>query len=139
MLRKFVKATSKGFAEALKDPEKSIEGLMKRAPMTVSKKNIAVENLKMSLTLLNTQHSKGKPIGWMAREDWENTIRLLAKVPENEAARRGSVLLQRVFPGELRRSGTRGGRPASGPAFISSHDASPWFAGFPRFAAESKG
>ena len=78
-LRKFVKATSKGFAEALKDPEKSIEGLMKRAPMTVSKKNIAVENLKMSLTLLNTQHSKGKPIGWMAREDWENTIRLLAK------------------------------------------------------------
>lgn len=79
MLRKFVKATSKGFAEALKDPEKSIEGLMKRAPMTVSKKNIAVENLKMSLTLLNTQHSKGKPIGWMAREDWENTIRLLAK------------------------------------------------------------
>ncbi len=79
MLRKFIKATTKGFAEALKDPEKSIDMLMKRAPMIVSKKKIAIENLKMSLSLLHTERSKGKPIGWMASEDWENTIRLLAK------------------------------------------------------------
>ena len=85
MLRKFVKATMKGFAEAIKDPEKSIEGLMKRAPMTVSKKNIAVENLKMSLGLLHTKRSKGKPIGWMARGDWEDTIRLLAKYRKMKA------------------------------------------------------
>lgn len=79
MLRKFVKATMKGFAEAIKDPEKSISILMKYAPMTVSKKKVAVQNLKMSLTLLHTKRSKGKPIGWMARGDWENTIRLLTK------------------------------------------------------------
>ncbi len=79
MLRKFVKATMKGFAEALKDPEKSIVNLMKRAPMTVSKKNIALENLTMSLSLLHTKRSKGKPIGWMDRGDWESTIHLLAK------------------------------------------------------------
>jgi NitT/TauT family transport system substrate-binding protein len=82
MLRKFIKATTKGFAEALKDPEKSIDMLMKRAPMIVSKKKIAIENLKMSLSLLHTERSKGKPIGWMASEDWENTIRLLAKYRE---------------------------------------------------------
>ncbi len=79
MLRKFVKATTKGFAEAMKDPEKSITGLMKRAPMTVSKKNIAIQNLKMSLSLLHTKRSKGKAIGWMDRKDWESTIHLLAK------------------------------------------------------------
>ena len=79
MLRKFVRATMKGFERALEDPEGSIDGLMKRAPMTVSKKKIAVDNLKMSLALLHTKRSKGKPIGWMARGDWEETIRLLAK------------------------------------------------------------
>lgn len=79
MLRKFVKATTKEFAEAMKDPETSITGLMKRAPMTVSKKNIAIQNLKMSLSLLHTKRSKGKAIGWMDRKDWESTIHLLAK------------------------------------------------------------
>ena len=85
MLRKFVRASSKGFAAARKDPEKSVAGLMKRAPMTISKKKIAVQNLKMSLSLLHTKRSKGKPIGWMAPEDWEDTIRLLAKYRKMKA------------------------------------------------------
>ena len=103
MLRKFVKATTKGFSEAMKDPEKSITGLMKRAPMTVSKKNIAIQNLKMSLSLLHTKRSKGKAIGWMDRKDWESTIHLLAKYRKMKPLAVESVLHQRIFPEELSR------------------------------------
>lgn len=79
MLRKFVRASGKGYAAAKKNPDKAISGLMKRAPMTVTKKKIAITNLKMSLSLLHTKNSKGKPVGWMAPADWKLTIDLLTK------------------------------------------------------------
>ena len=79
MLRRFVRASQKGFAFALKNPGETIDILMQVAPLTVKKKDIAMQNLKLSLGLLHTERSKGKPIGWMARGDWEQTIQLLAK------------------------------------------------------------
>ena len=85
MLRRFVRASQKGFAWALKNPGKTIDILMKVAPLTVTKKDIAMQNLNLSLGLLHTPRSKGKPIGWMARGDWEQTVGLLAKFRKMKA------------------------------------------------------
>ena len=85
MLRGFVRASQRGFAWALKNPGKTIDILMNVAPLTVTKKKIAMQNLNLSLGLLHTERSKGKPIGWMAKGDWEQTVGLLAKYRKMKA------------------------------------------------------
>lgn len=79
MLRKFIRASQRGYAHTLRKPEDAIDNLIRRAPLTVAKREIALQNLKLSLGLLHTTNSMGEPIGWMAREDWEQTVALLAK------------------------------------------------------------
>lgn len=98
MLRKFVKAAMKGFERALENPEESIDNLIRRFPLTVAKRPIAIENLKMSLGLLHTKRSKGKPTGWMARGDWEETVSLLAKYRNMKALPVDRYFTNEFFP-----------------------------------------
>lgn len=77
LLRRFFKATSKGWEFTLNQPEEAINALMKRNPRGT--KEVQLKILLNGLPLLHTKNTQGKPIGWMAKEDWEETQELLFK------------------------------------------------------------
>ncbi len=80
IVRRFVRASQKGFKRALENPQETVEVLLKRAPLTITNGKTALGVLKGGLLDLHTQRSKGKPIGWMVRGDWKGTLDILSKV-----------------------------------------------------------
>ena len=80
MLRKFVRATARGFKRSRANPQETVTILMKRAPLTIANRKTATQILVGGLKDLHTKRSKGKPLGWMARADWKDTLALLSKV-----------------------------------------------------------
>ena len=72
---RMVRATSRAWTEAAKNPEEAARLLVEMYP-----KAGAVEpNLQQwrdTIPLMYTPQTKGKPAGWMAREDWETLLNL---------------------------------------------------------------
>jgi len=70
-----VRATSKAWVEAAKNPEEAARLLVEMYP----KAGTVEQNLQQwrdSIPLMYTQHTKGKTAGWMAPEDWEGLLAL---------------------------------------------------------------
>ncbi len=80
MIRKFVRASTRGFKQSMANPEETVTILTKRAPLTIKNRDTAMQILMSGLGDLHTKRSKGKSIGWMAKEDWKDTLALLSKV-----------------------------------------------------------
>jgi NitT/TauT family transport system substrate-binding protein len=79
LVQRFVRATVRGWAEARKDPAAAIETIFKSYPQYREQKKVLVRQLELSFPLLETPNTKGKPLGWMAKEDWQQTQQILAK------------------------------------------------------------
>lgn len=76
-IRRFVRASMRGFKHSLEKPEEVADIVMKRHPLSVPRRDVALETLKTIPDLLRSKRTKDKPLGWMAKEDWEDTIRIL--------------------------------------------------------------
>lgn len=76
-LRRFLRALSRSVQASIQSPDAAISALKKAAPLTVKDREFAREVLANALTLLHTANTKGKPLGWMAREDWQQTLDVL--------------------------------------------------------------
>jgi len=74
LVPKFVAASIQGYEEARKNPQAAIDATLKHFPRAVAK--VLSEQLRMTFQLLETQRTKGRPLGWMAREDWEDTLKV---------------------------------------------------------------
>lgn len=70
---RFVRATSRAWAEAAKNPEEAARLLVEMYPKagTVEQNT---QQWKDSVPLMTTAATKGKTAGWMAPEDWENLL-----------------------------------------------------------------
>lgn len=77
VVRGFVAGALRGWADAQKDPKAAVAAMMKYAP-PVLKADPETDILANLVTLLHSKQTEGKPIGWMAREDWEQAIDLLS-------------------------------------------------------------
>lgn len=77
MVRKFLAATARGYAAARANPDEAVAALKKRFPQSQVPNEIIRKQLVLSLELLQTRRTEGRPWGWMAREDWEATQDLL--------------------------------------------------------------
>ena len=78
LVRKFVAASAKGWAVAIKDPEAAVQAAMKLFP--ASDPVLLREGLKtMIAEQLHTPASADKPIGWAAESDWSAMLDLLKK------------------------------------------------------------
>lgn len=77
VVRGFVAAAAKGWQDTIKDPKAAYEAARKVFPDAVN--DAVFQSLQGSLDFLYTEKSKGKPIGWMAPEDWQQTIDILTK------------------------------------------------------------
>lgn len=75
LVRRFVKATVRGWAEAVKDPAQAAEIGHKYFPL--SNQKLLKVQLETVAGSLHTPNSKGHPIGWMAEADWKGTIDML--------------------------------------------------------------
>jgi NitT/TauT family transport system substrate-binding protein len=75
LVRRFNAATRMAFEAALQDPEASIlAGVRVQPDMD---RELALAQLKAGLTLLKSPRGPDKPVGWMAAEDWSETLQLM--------------------------------------------------------------
>jgi NitT/TauT family transport system substrate-binding protein len=76
--RRFVAAMLKGWGDAEKDPKSAVDTLMKAAPPTL-KAESETQILANLMTLLHSRRTEGRPLGWMAGEDWTEAVNILAE------------------------------------------------------------
>jgi NitT/TauT family transport system substrate-binding protein len=77
LVKRFMRATQKSWLEAAKNVEGAVNAHITQNP----KEDATFTRYTFSKTLevLTTPYSKGKPLGWMAKEDWEQTLNVLEK------------------------------------------------------------
>lgn len=78
LVKRYIRAMAKGFKDAQKDPEAAVEAVFKTYPQYRDIKDILVKQLKLTLPLMESPNTKGKPMGWMSEKDWEQTQEILA-------------------------------------------------------------
>jgi NitT/TauT family transport system substrate-binding protein len=75
LVRRFVKATVRSFEAAIADPMASIKAGQKvKADLETE---LSLEQLKVGISLMPSKATQGKPVGYLAPEDWEQTLSLM--------------------------------------------------------------
>jgi NitT/TauT family transport system substrate-binding protein len=74
-LRRFLRATQRGWDYSNKNRAEAAEIFRKSAP--VFTQEIAQLEVDGTMTIIHTERTKGKAIGWSAMEDWKDTQTLL--------------------------------------------------------------
>lgn len=77
LVRKFVRATLKGYDDALKTPAAAVDAFMKANP--TADRALLEKQLAESLALVRSPAAQGKPVGWTAESDWVATLDRLEK------------------------------------------------------------
>lgn len=78
-VRRFLRGLTRGLKAAQTDPEAAIQALLNHYPDQKEQKAVFMAQLMNTLPLLQTPNSKGQPLGWMAKADWEQTQEILLK------------------------------------------------------------
>jgi ABC-type nitrate/sulfonate/bicarbonate transport system substrate-binding protein len=80
LVRRFVQAVVKGYEYALEHPEEAVDAVTKRSEeLAKQPREILLEQVQLTLDFIHSPATEGKPLGWMAEEDWNNTIDPLAE------------------------------------------------------------
>jgi len=82
-LRRFLRASQRGWQYTFDNRDEAAEIFMKRAP--AFNKEISLLEINGTMTILRTDKTKGKPIGWSATEDWTESQDLLEKFAKLKA------------------------------------------------------
>lgn len=76
-LRRFLRATQRGWQYTFDNRDEAAQIFMKNAP--AFNKEISLLEINGTMTIIHTERTKGKAIGWSAAEDWKDTQDLLEK------------------------------------------------------------
>jgi NitT/TauT family transport system substrate-binding protein len=76
-LRRFLRASQRGWQYTFDNRDEAAQIFMKNAP--AFNKEISLLEINGTMTIIHTERTKGKPIGWSAAEDWKDTQDLLEK------------------------------------------------------------
>ena len=76
-LRRFLRASQRGWQYSFDNRDEAAEIFMKRAP--AFNKEISLLEINGTMTILHTEKTKNKPISWSASEDWKESQDLLEK------------------------------------------------------------
>jgi len=77
MLRRFLRASQRGWQYSFEHRAEAAEIFRKAAP--VFTQEIALLEVDGTMTIIRTERTKGKPIGWTAEGDWKDTQDLLSQ------------------------------------------------------------
>jgi len=72
LVRGFVRATLRGWQDAISDPKAGVDALVAAYP-DANRKFVEL-GLPMVIEHMYSDATKGKPLGWMAEEDWKMTL-----------------------------------------------------------------
>lgn len=75
LVRGFVRATLRGWRDTIADPKAGIAALMAAFPET--NRPFVELGLPLVVEHMQTPATKGKPLGWMAEEDWKATLEVM--------------------------------------------------------------
>ncbi|MBI3078735.1 MAG: ABC transporter substrate-binding protein [Deltaproteobacteria bacterium] len=70
-VRRFLAAAIRGWEFAASNPEEAVSIFL--ASVEARVRDVSLEQLRIALTLLHTDATRGRPLGWMAQEDWQKT------------------------------------------------------------------
>ena len=80
MVRRFIRATQRSFEAAEREPEAAIAaGLRVKPDMD---RDLSLAQLRAGLPLVRSPRGQERPIGWMAPEDWQETLALMKEYQE---------------------------------------------------------
>ncbi len=77
LVRKVVAASSEAWQYTIEHPDEAADTVVKRFKEFV-KKNVILEQIRITNTLVTSEASKGRPLGWSASQDWEPMLSLMA-------------------------------------------------------------
>lgn len=80
LLRGFMAATVRGFDDAKTSPEAAVDALIAARPSL--DRSLMVAQLQRTAPYFETKHSAGKGFGYMAAEDWDQTLKLMKQAFE---------------------------------------------------------
>ncbi|MBL8702624.1 MAG: ABC transporter substrate-binding protein [Alphaproteobacteria bacterium] len=95
LVRRFVKATVRSFEAAIADPMASIKAGQKAKSDLETE--LSLEQLKVGISLMPSKASKGKPIGYMAPEDWSGTLDLMKQYMGLETSQKATDFYTNEF------------------------------------------
>ena len=75
LVRRFVAATRASFDLAAREPDAAIAALLAVKPTL--DRDLSMAQLKTGLPLMRSSHGADKPTGWMAPQDWADTLALM--------------------------------------------------------------
>jgi NitT/TauT family transport system substrate-binding protein len=75
LVRGFVRATIRGWKDAAADPAAGIAALLRQFPTT--REDFLVAGLPMVIEHFYSDATRGRPLGWMAEQDWAQTVAVL--------------------------------------------------------------
>ena len=88
LVQRFVRATLRGWQDALKDPKAGVDALVKEFPDT-NRQFIEI-GLPMVFEHMHSPATKGKPLGWMAEEDWKTTLETMKVLEQIHSEKKGN-------------------------------------------------
>jgi len=77
LLRRFLRASQRGWQYTFDHRDEAAENFLKHA--SAFNKEIALLEVTGTMTILHTERTRDKPLGWSAAEDWRDTQDLLSK------------------------------------------------------------
>ena len=75
LVRGFLRATLRGWKDAIADPKAGVAALLTAFPET--NREFAELGLPLVIEHMQSDATKGKPLGWMAEEDWKMTLEVM--------------------------------------------------------------
>lgn len=75
LVRGFVRATMRGWQETLKDPKAAVDATLAAFPET--SRQYLTAGAPMVFEHMHSAATKGRPLGWMADEDWKSTLEVM--------------------------------------------------------------
>jgi NitT/TauT family transport system substrate-binding protein len=75
LVRGFLRATLRGWKDAIADPKAGIDAVMAAFPET--SRQFIETGFPMVIDHMHSVATKGKPLGWTAEEDWKTTLEVM--------------------------------------------------------------
>lgn len=94
-IQKFVRATQKAWTAMRDNPDEVVDAWMKVVEKGDRATYAAIA--KNATSIMHTRHSRGRPAGWMATEDWKQMLEVLKSVDEIDKV----LPLERYFTNSL--------------------------------------
>jgi NitT/TauT family transport system substrate-binding protein len=98
LVRRFVKATTRSFQAALKEPEASVKAGQKVKPDMDA--DLAMAQLKAGIGLMASEATKSLPMGQFALKDWQDTVDLMKQYQDLQTDKAADAFFTNEFAGK---------------------------------------